>query len=183
MRARAPRKCAIIKQADIVLLSHLFSNLFDAETIARNFDYYERRCDHGSSLSSSIHALVAARLGRLEEARRYLHQAASIDLDDSMGNTAQGIHSGAAGGLWQAMIMGFAGMMLAGDRLSFDPHLLPEWKSLAFAVLFRGNRFEVILRAAPGASEFVLAEGDGASIKLQGRGQKYLTRAEQKWVT
>lgn len=170
----------VIKQADIVLLCHLLQDRFDANTIARNFEYYEPRCDHGSSLSPSIYALAAARLGRMEQARSYLHRAASIDLNSGMGNTAQGIHSGAVGGLWQAVIMGFAGMRVVNDTLRFDPHLLPEWKSLSFPILFRGCRLEVTLRHRPEPCEFVLMGGEGIRIQLREEIHKYLTPGERK---
>lgn len=54
-----------------------------------------------------------------------------MDLNDRMGNSAQGIHLGACGGLWQAITFGTAGLQLSDDGLRFDPHLLPEWRVLA----------------------------------------------------
>jgi len=136
----------VIKQADVVLLTHLLWDRFEAATVARNFAYYEPRCDHASSLSPGVHALVAARLGQRELARRYFEQAAAIDLSDNMGNAAQGIHAAACGGLWQAAVFGVAGMQLLEDGLAFDPHLLPGWESLVFAVQWRGQRLEVAVR-------------------------------------
>src|SRR5699024_6227669 len=50
-------KTQIIKQADVVLLCYLLQDRFDLDVIKRNFEYYEPRCDHASSLSPSIHAL------------------------------------------------------------------------------------------------------------------------------
>src|SRR5205823_14126223 len=70
----------VVKQADLVLLSHLLSNRFNRESIAQTFEYYEPRCDHGSSLSPSIHALVAARLGRLDQARSYRSEEHTSEL-------------------------------------------------------------------------------------------------------
>ena len=37
---------------------------YDKELIHRNFEYYERRTAHGSSLSRVVHAWVAARRDR-----------------------------------------------------------------------------------------------------------------------
>jgi kojibiose phosphorylase len=147
----------IIKQA-VVLLCYLLQDRFDSNVIERNFDYYEPRCDHASSLSPSIHALVAARLGKLNLAQHYFYQAADIDLADKMGNTALGLHTANCGGLWQAVIFGAAGMQVTDDGLTFDPHLLPSWESLIFTVQWRGHRLEVAIHREPARAEFSLAQ-------------------------
>src|SRR5205085_9302663 len=105
---------------------------FPSDVRAAKFHYYEPRTDHGSSLSPSIHALVAARVGDATLAHRYLRQAAQIDLDNSMGNAAGGVHAAAMGGLWQAVIFGFAGLQAQADGLSFTPNLPPHWRRLSF---------------------------------------------------
>src|SRR5690606_8684896 len=102
------RRSKVIKQADVVLLMYLLWDRFTPEVRRANFRYYEPRCAHGSSLSPSIHALVAARLGEVEIARRYFRQSAEIDLANNMGNAAGGVHGAALGGLWQATVFGFA---------------------------------------------------------------------------
>src|SRR5690606_4154064 len=72
------QRSKVIKQADVVLLLHLLWDRFAPEVRRANFHYYAPRCAHGSSLSPSIHALVAARLGEVEPALRYWRQAAEI---------------------------------------------------------------------------------------------------------
>jgi kojibiose phosphorylase len=176
------QRTQVIKQADVILLCHLFRDQMDAASIARNFEYYEPRCDHGSSLSPSIYALVAARLGLLERARHHLDHASAVDLDDRMGNSAQGIHLGACGGLWQAIVFGAAGMQLVDGGLRFEPHLLGEWKSLTFAVMHRGSRLEVSLRPAPEPCEFNVTGGDGLWIELAGRGRDFVRPGERRLV-
>ncbi len=100
----------VVKQADVIMAIYLLWDEFPPEVREANFRYYERRTGHGSSLSPSIHALVAARLGDLPLAEKYLRQAAEIDLGNNMGNAAGGVHAAAIGGLWQAIVFGFAGM-------------------------------------------------------------------------
>ena len=85
------RRSKIIKQPDVVMLLHLLWDRIPPEVRKANFEYYEPRCGHGSSLSPAIHALVAARLGETVLAERYFRQAAEIDLEDSIGNAAGGI--------------------------------------------------------------------------------------------
>jgi hypothetical protein len=65
-------------------------------------------------------AAGAARLGDTTLAERYFRQAAEIDLADNMGNAAGGVHAGALGGLWQAAVLGFAGLRFCGE--SPDEH-------------------------------------------------------------
>lgn len=131
-------KSKIIKQADVVMLIYLLWDQFTPEQRRVNFEYYETRTSHGSSLSPSIYALVAARLGNVDHALQYFRQAAEIDLSNNMGNAAGGVHAAAMGGLWQAAIFGFAGMELHGDALAFYPHCPPEWQTMDFSVRLRG---------------------------------------------
>jgi kojibiose phosphorylase len=170
----------IIKQADIVLLCYLLWDRLRG-VAAKNLAYYEPRCDHASSLSPGIHALVAARLGRLDLARAYVDRAAAIDLEDTMGNAAQGVHVGAGGGLWQAVVFGVAGMRLLDDGLAFDPHLLPGWDGLRFPVEWRGRRLEIAVQSEPAHMRFRLASGPGPMTVQAGRAQRTLAPGDD-WV-
>jgi len=133
----------VIKQADVVMLLALIPEAFDARTRRDSFSYYESRCGHGSSLSPPVHAWVAARLGMVDLAESYFREAAAIDLNDSMGNSAAGLHMGALGGLWQAAVFGFGGMALREDGLAFEPRLPRSWRGLRFRVQWRGRRLKV----------------------------------------
>ncbi len=133
------QRSKVIKQPDVVMLVYLLWERMPPEVRKANFEYYEPRCAHGSSLSPAIHSLVAARLGDTELAQRYFRQAAEIDLDDSMGNAAGGIHAGALGGLWQATVLGFAGLRLAGERPEHRANLPPSWRSLSMRYQWRGR--------------------------------------------
>jgi kojibiose phosphorylase len=133
------RRSQIIKQPDVVMLVHLLWDRLPSEVRRANFEYYEPRCGHGSSLSPAIHALVAARLGKIALAERYFRQAAQIDLANNMGNAAGGIHAAAMGGLWQAAVLGFAGLRLARDGPILGPCLPPGWRSLSMRLQWRGQ--------------------------------------------
>ena len=113
-----------------------------------NFRYYEPRTGHGSSLSPAIHALMAARLGDMELAQRFFQQAAEIDLANTMGNAAGGIHIAALAGLWQAAVFGFAGVRWDPNGLALDPHL-PGWRRLSFPLQWKGCRLHIQLTAEP----------------------------------
>jgi trehalose/maltose hydrolase-like predicted phosphorylase len=151
----------VVKQADVLMLFHLLMDRYPRDVIEKNFRYYEPRTGHGSSLSPSTHALIAARLGLMPEAMRFFHQAASIDLGNTMGNASGGIHAAACGGLWQAVVLGFAGMKLKPAGLQFDPHLPEEWKRLSFAIVYRGNHLCVSVASNPLSVRIWLREGAG----------------------
>jgi kojibiose phosphorylase len=148
----------VVKQADVVLAIYLLWEDFSGEVREANFRYYEPRTGHGSSLSPSIHALVAARVGDLQTADKYLRQAAEIDLGNNMGNAAGGVHAAAIGGLWQTVVMGFGGLSLRPEGLFFEPRLLPRWRRLSFPVRWRGRRLRVSLTPARFSVHF--EEGD-----------------------
>ncbi len=146
------QRSKIIKQADVVMLVHLLWDRLPADVRKANFDYYEPRCGHGSSLSPAIHALVAARLGKIALAERYFRQAAEIDLADNMGNAAGGVHAATLGGLWQAAVFGFAGLRLAEEKPEHRPNLPPSWRSLSMRFQWRGRWHELTLPEGGGES-------------------------------
>ena len=145
-----------------------------------NFNYYEPRTAHGSSLSPALHALVAARLGDGELARSYLRQAGEIDLANNMGNAAGGVHIAALGGLWQAAVFGVAGVRLREDGIALDPHLLPGWTEMRCSVQWRGRVLRLTLAADPvrievevdGYGELTIAIVDGPACRAR-PGRRY----------
>ncbi len=54
----------IIKQADVVMMLNLFKSRYSAAVKRANWEYYEPRTEHGSSLSACAYALVAAEFGK-----------------------------------------------------------------------------------------------------------------------
>ncbi len=137
----------VVKQADVVMALYLLWDELPADVRLANFHYYEPRTGHGSSLSPSMHALVAARLGDIQVARKYLKQASEIDLGNNMGNAAGGVHAAAIGGLWQAVVFGFAGLQVHSDGLSFTPRLLEHWRRLSFPIQWRNRQLHVIMES------------------------------------
>jgi len=138
----------------------------------RCFLYYEPRTAHGSSLSPGIHALVAARLGLSDVAARYLEQTAEIDLGNTMGNAAGGVHAAALGSLWQAVVLGVGGLRPAPDDvegLVIEPHLCAGIRHLGVPLGWRGRELRVDIDA--GGIE-VLVEGS-APLPLRAVGADY----------
>jgi trehalose/maltose hydrolase-like predicted phosphorylase len=158
----------VIKQADVVALLALLPDICDRATKERNFLYYEPRCGHGSSLSPALHALMAARIGHIELAERYLHQTARIDLDSPTVNSAGGVHIAALGGLWMAVIFGFAGVRPLGEELAVDPVLPGKWQALAFRLQWRGRVIHFRIDARRRMVTAALEQGDGLIVRVKG---------------
>ena len=133
------QRSQVVKQADVVALLALLPDEFPGAAAKANFRYYEPRCAHGSSLSAGIHALVAARLGETETALRFLRQAATADLELDP-NSAGGIRIAGLGGLWQAIVLGFAGLDLMGDMLGIDPQAPAPLAQLVIPRVLEGSR-------------------------------------------
>ena len=157
------QRSQVVKQADVVSLIALLPEEFPGAMAETNFRHYEPRCAHGSSLSAGMHALVAARLGDAEMALRYLRETAATDLDLDP-NSAGGVRIAGLGALWQAVMLGFAGLDLKGDTLAIDPKLPPQWRSLSFRVCWRGC--SVAIRIAGRTVQATLVEGEAMEIRI-----------------
>ncbi len=138
----------VLKQADVIQLLALLDD-FPEEILQANYEYYEPRTEHGSSLSPSVHSLVASKASHPSEAYRYFEEAASIDLYNaskkvmSGGSFLGGIHTAAAGGVWLILVKGFGGFKITEQGAGFSPHLPEEWKSLAFKLNVRNCLLKV----------------------------------------
>jgi 1,2-alpha-glucosylglycerol phosphorylase len=161
----------VSKQPAVVQLFHL-DHTFPLDIQGANYTYYEPRCAHGSSLSHSVHALVATRLGLLEEAYRYFWQTATIDLLSSSkavvgGTFIGGIHTAACGGAYQAAVFGFGGLDALEGALVLNPRLPPQWEALEFTVTLRRQRADV--RAEHHQVTITADPGNTAAIPVQCR--------------
>ena len=136
-----------VKQPDVLMLLYLLPDLFTGDEVRANYAYYDPRTDHelGSSLGPSISAVMACRAGDRETAYQHFLRAARADLLDVRGNASDGIHAASAGGLWQAVVFGFAGLRFDDRRWWLEPRLPASWQRLSFAFHHRGTRHQVTL--------------------------------------
>ena len=132
----------VCKQADIVLLMFLQSHDFTEEMRRKIFDFYEPKTIHDSSLSASIHSIVACDIGYRDEAYGYLRQACRMDLDNVNRNTGYGIHAACMGSCYMMMVNGFAGMRIYDGRIHFKPYKPENWEGYSFKITFRGSLFK-----------------------------------------
>jgi len=139
----------VIKQADLIQLFCLH-DIFPKEVLEANYDYYEPRTQHGSSLSPSQYAIIACKLGNIKEAYQYFKKSVLIDIYNtnkavSGGTFIGGIHTAAAGAAWQVVVKGFAGFRLRKNGISFSPNLPEMWQELSFNIVYQNNHLNIII--------------------------------------
>jgi len=79
------------------------------------------------------------------------------------------VHIAALGGVWLAAVFGFAGLSLHGDRIAIDPHLPASWRSLGFAVQWRGRRLRIRIDQAKGLVDATLEAGEPMTLVVSGK--------------
>lgn len=160
LRGVPREECCILKQADVVMLLFLLEQDFDVATRRENFDYYEARTLHRSSLSPGIHCIVGLRCGEEKRAYAYLERSAYVDLRNNQGNTREGIHAAAAGATWQSVVLGYCGMSVGADGvLEFAPNLPRNWEHLRFAI----RRGDAVLRIQVSQGDIIARQQGGES--------------------
>lgn len=152
----------IIKQADVVLLLFLLGDKFTFEQKKANFDYYEPKTTHDSSLSPAIYSIIASEIGYQEYAYNYFMQTARLDLDDYNKNAWQGVHTACMAGSWMCVVNGFAGLRTFGGKLQFNPIVPQQWDGYSFKVKFRGRQVHV--RISEDHAYYNLLSGEKLSI-------------------
>jgi alpha,alpha-trehalose phosphorylase len=173
----------VLKQADIVLAMFLLGNEFSDEQKLRNFDYYDRLTTGDSSLSACVQSIVAAEVGREQEALEYFGHALLMDLANVSGNSSEGVHIASAAGVWSALVFGFGGVRDHDGRLSFSPRLPRTWRSLDYSVRFHDRQLRVHLTGAE--EHYLVEDGDPLEVMIHGRsrvlspGEKVVVPAER----
>lgn len=145
---------------------YFFGNQFTLEEKRRNFDFYEPMTVHESSLSPSIHAILAAELGKEAKAVEMYERTARLDLDNYNNDTEDGLHITSMTGSWLAIVQGFAQMKTWAGQLSFAPFLPSEWTGYTFHINYRGNLLKIQVGAAVSVT---LLSGEGLSLTLYGQ--------------
>lgn len=170
----------VCKQADTVLMLFVHGDQFSKEVKEADYNFYEPRTNHGSSLSACIHTIIAAELGRMEEAYQFFHLSACMDINDFKSNVAGGLHSACMGGTWMAVVNGFGGMRDYDRGLEFSPRLPSAWKECSFHIWWHGKGIQVTMQ--PDKTRYALVEGDsvdflhhGKQVRLSSDGKSEIT--------
>lgn len=152
-----------IKQADVMQGIYFFKDHFTKEQIEKNFDFYEPMTVHESSLSPSIHAIIAADLDRQDKAVELYERTARLDLDNYNNDTGDGLHITSMSGSWLAIVQGFAGMSYNNNQLSFKPFVPDKWQGYKFKINYRGRLLAIDVGKE---TKITLLNGPEIDIKL-----------------
>jgi hypothetical protein len=156
------------KQASVLMLLHPLGRETDADMAKRMLNFYVgRTLQHGPAMTKSIESVVAARLGRAQQALdlfyesyRPFMQAPWNAFSEKRASTRGYFLTGMAGCV-QNILYGFAGLQAVspwqkgtGTRLLSDsegalyadPHLPPGWKELTIqGIRFRGKSLNLTI--------------------------------------
>lgn len=159
-------RSVFIKQADVLQGFYFFANDFTDSMLEENFDFYEPRTVHESSLSPCIHSILASKLGRLEKAYEMYLRTARLDLDDFNSEIHEGLHITSMAGTWMSVVEGFGGFRVVDDVPHFNPKIPSEWHSYSFKVRFRGRVLCVFVGSV--STDVNLESGDALTVILNG---------------
>ena len=156
----------MIKQPDVLLLHFFFSADYSRENKRANYEYYEPRCIHESSLSPSVHSILAAEIGEAEDAVEFARFATRLDLDNYNRNTSEGLHTTSIAAAWMNIVYGFGGLRSDGDTLALNPSCPPSWKAFSFKINIGGSRLAVSV--GDGSVSLRIEVGDPLSVRIYG---------------
>ncbi len=160
----------MIKQADVLMMMFMYSNDFSKEEKRINYDYYEYRCIHESSLSPSVHSIIASEIGKQEDAFDFFHFATRLDLDNYNRNTNEGLHMTSIAAAWMNIVYGFGGLRSDGELLSFSPTIPPTWTSYSFSLIYH----KIMIQVRVFEDEVVLSVNRDESVELMLYDKKYV---------
>jgi len=162
-----------IKQADTLQGFYFFEEDFSKTDLERHFDFYEPFTVHESSLSPCVHAIQAAKLGRMDQAYEFYLRTSRLDLDDYNKEVEEGLHITSMAGTWMSVVEGFGGMRVRDGKLHFTPQIPNAWDSYSFKVNFKGQVLEVQVKGneatfaiEKGAPLTIVVNGDDRLVKV-----------------
>jgi len=156
-----------IKQADTLQGFYFFEEDFTREELERHFDFYEPFTVHESSLSPCVHSILAAKLGRMEQAYEFYLRTSRLDLDDYNKEVEEGCHITSMAGTWMSIVEGFGGMRVRNDQLYFEPKIPKQWKKYTFKVNFRGRILKVEVEEE--RNSFTLEAGEPMEVVINNK--------------
>lgn len=155
-----------IKQADTLQGFYFFEDHFSTEQLEKHFDFYEPFTVHESSLSPCVHAIQAAKLGRMEQAYTFYLRTSRLDLDDYNKEVEEGLHITSMAGTWMSIVEGFGGMRVKDNCLHFEPRIPKEWAGYSFKINFQNQILKVAIHHSE--TKFILEGGKPTTVYVNG---------------
>lgn len=160
----------MIKQPDVLMMMLLYNGSFTKEQLKNNYEYYEPRCIHESSLSPSVHSILATQLQKHEQAFLFFEFATRMDLDNYNRNTSEGLHTTSIAAAWMNIVYGFGGMRSDGEQISFAPSIPGAWKGYSYRVHYQKDVIQVEIDKEKATFQTV----NGTEITVVIYGQQYI---------
>ena len=161
----------IIKQPDVLMFMFLYPSDFSFKVKKANYEFYEPRCIHESSLSPSVHSIIASELGKDEEALNFFSFATRLDLDDYNRNTCEGLHMTSIAAAWMNIVYGFLGLKSDRSVISIAPKLPSRWNRYAVNLCYRNRKIKVSI-----TNKEVRFSLDGEPIEIMVYGKPLLIK-------
>jgi len=159
-------RTSMIKQPDVLMFLYLYNSSFTADVKKLNYEYYEPRTIHESSLSPAIHSILAAEFGKMREATEFFGYATRLDLDNYNRNTCEGLHTTSLAMAWVNIVYGFAGLRSDGGLMRFAPRLPDRWSKLRFSLTWRGRVLSIEMKK--NRTIFSLTRGEPMELFVYG---------------
>lgn len=156
----------MIKQPDVLMLMLLFNHDFTEEELRANYEYYEPKCIHESSLSPSVHSILASQLKKHDEAYRFFGFATRMDLDNYNRNSGEGIHTTSIAAAWMNIVYGFGGMRSDAKVLEFHPSIPTKWQGYSFRIGYEDN--VIVVTVKKDTVEFYTMKDKEIAVKIYG---------------
>ncbi|MDD3311577.1 beta-phosphoglucomutase family hydrolase [Pseudodesulfovibrio sp.] len=111
-----------------------------------NYDFYEQRTSHGSTLSKVVHAVISSYVYPSGISWDWFMEAMRSDIEDTQGGTTiEGVHTGVMAGTLEVVKQDFAGLNLSASPMKVDPDLPAHWGSLRFSFTWRRIWFDLAI--------------------------------------
>ncbi|MDA2926847.1 beta-phosphoglucomutase family hydrolase [Acidobacteria bacterium AH-259-G07] len=171
----SPDSYKVAKQADVLMMFYLLApeevthiltqlgyRVDDAlELLKDNYEYYEKRTSHGSTLSKVVHGVISSYIDAGGQAWNWFMEAMESDIFDTQGGTTiEGIHCGVMAATLDLITRYFAGIRLSGKMPEINPHMPERWINLAFKICHRNTWYGLEF-----TKQYV-------KVRIEGRGRK-----------
>jgi maltose phosphorylase len=94
-------------------------------------------------LSPCVHAILAAKLGKIDKAYELYLRTSRLDLDDYNHEADEGLHITSMAGTWMSLVEGMAGVRITESSLSINPIIPKSWLSYRFQIRYQNNPISI----------------------------------------
>jgi len=109
-----------------------------------NYDFYEKRTSHGSTLSKVVHAVISKYIYPSKVSWDWFIEAMNSDIFDTQGGTTiEGVHTGVMAGTLEIIKQDFAGLNLSSTPMKLDPDLPAHWGEMKFSFIWQKIWFDL----------------------------------------